>query len=240
MDRRARRFLGPVSEGMETELAGRRIKVVGTFPGGADFIIDGSIIMSERNFLTFFDDPAAPGSRRVQVDLGVIKVAPGDDPRVVQAALVRALPRDVAVYTKDDLIGTEIAFQSDISPVGIVFGLGAAIGFFVGILIAYQVLFGEIADRLPQYATLKAIGYGRGYVVGVILRQSFIYSIGGFLLALVVTAGLYAIVSDAILIPMGLTAEIFAVTLGMTVVMCALAGLVAARRALTADPADVF
>jgi hypothetical protein len=45
-------------------------------------------------------------------------------------------------------------------------------GFVVGIVICYQILYTEIADHLPQFATLRAIGFlarlpdGRGAVRG--------------------------------------------------------------------------
>ncbi len=240
MDSRSRRHLGDIATGMETELAGRRIRVVGTVSLGPDFFIDGSLFMSERNFVKFFDRDSTPGLRRDDVDFGLLKVKRGYSVSAVKAALVKALPGDVIVQTKDELIDQEITYQGSVSPVGLVFGMGALIGFCVGILIAYQVLFTEISDRLPQYATLKAIGFGRRYLIGVITRQSLIYSFAGFAPAVLITLVIFAFINWAILLPMEMTAGIFWVTLVMTAAMCLVAGLMAARRALAADPAEVF
>lgn len=240
MDNRARRHLGNIETGMVTELAGRAVRVVGTFPFGPDFFIDGTLFISERNFIMFFDDPNNPGLLQENVEIGVIKVKPGHSPLRVREEMTRALPRDVKVMTKKEMVDKETKFQSDISPVGPIFGLGTVIGFCVGVLIAYQVLFTEISDRLPQYATMKAMGYERRYLMGVIVRQALFYSLGGFIPAYIVSLALFAILNRAILIPMQMSAGIFAITFSMTLLMSLMAGLIAARRALNADPAEVF
>lgn len=240
MDSRARRHLGVAKAGVETELAGRQVRVVGTFPLGPDFFTDGTLFISERNFIKFFDDPDNPGVRQENVEFGILKVKPGYSPAKVKDELTRALPDDVAVLTMDELMSRELKFQATASPVGPVFTLGTIIAFCVGTLIAYQVLFTEISDRLPQYATMKAIGYGRRYLLGVIARQSLLYSLGGFIPSFAVTLVIFAVLNSVILIPIQMTFGIFSVTLGLTLTMCLVAGLVASRRALAADPAEVF
>ena len=52
-DRRARRFHGSASAGTESELMRRKINIIGTFSLGPTFSIDGTLIMSDRNFLKF-------------------------------------------------------------------------------------------------------------------------------------------------------------------------------------------
>jgi putative ABC transport system permease protein len=240
MDSRARRHVGGAVTGLMTELAGRQVTVVGTVPLGPDFFIDGTLFMSERNFLTFFADPNAPGDRYNEVDFGLIKIKSGFSADIVRRSLQDMLPRDVVVITKDELLDQESAFQASVSPVGTIFGLGAVIGFGVGILIAYQILFTEISDRLSQYATLKAIGYGRGFLLGVIARQSLIYGIAGFGAAFIAAQFLYLVIDWAILLPMHMSYGLFLVTLLMTTAMCLIAGFTAGRKAVAADPAEVF
>lgn len=72
MDRQARRFIGPRDEGLRSELARRRIRIVGTFPRGPDFTTDGMLLMGDRNFLKFFAAPGDPSPRLTQVELGEI------------------------------------------------------------------------------------------------------------------------------------------------------------------------
>ena len=47
-------------------------------------------------------------------------------------------------------------------PINFIFSLGAFVGFLVGFAIVYQVLFTDVSNHLPQYATFKAIGYSDG------------------------------------------------------------------------------
>src|SRR5207244_11370227 len=53
-DRRARSYIGQAVSGTETELARRKVQVVGTFSLGPNFFADGTVIMSRRNFAQLF------------------------------------------------------------------------------------------------------------------------------------------------------------------------------------------
>ena len=81
----------------------------------------------------------------------------------------QALPNGVTVRTKQELSTLEMAFQNSVSPVGPIFMLGTTIGFLVGMMISYQILYTDLSDQLPQYATLKAMGYGNAYLVRIVL-----------------------------------------------------------------------
>ena len=59
--------------------------------------------------------------------------------------------------------------------------LGTAIGFIVGMMISYQILYTDLSDQLSQYATLKAMGYENGYLVRVVLQQASFCGLIGFL-----------------------------------------------------------
>jgi len=239
-DSRARRFLGTTVLNLQTELAGRRINVIGTFPMGPDFVNDGSLIMGERNFLKFFEDPAVPGHRRREIEYGIIKLEPGADSDFVARRLSQKLPDDVVVLTKAQMIEQEVAFQLDLSPVGPIFGLGTIIGFVVGILITYQILFTEISHQQKQFATLKAIGYSPNYLVGAIVHQSVLYGVAGFIPALALSAILFLIIGEWLLLPMKVSVFTVVTTLCLLFAMCTIAGLIAARKVLTADPAELF
>ena len=240
VDTLSRRFLETTAPNITTDLAGRTVHVVGTFEMGPDFVNDGNLVTSERNFLTYFHDSDVPGLRRDQIEYGVIKVAPGYKVAAVQAALRKALPPDVVVLTRDRVLQKEIDYQNNMSPTGPIFTIGTAIGFFVGILITYQILYTEISDRLHQYATLKAMGYRRRYLMGVIVIQSLLYGIAGFVPALLLALAVFSFVRLWMLLPMWITPSILATTLGLLTLMCASAGIIAARRALVVDPAEVF
>ena len=54
------------------------------------------------------------------------------------------------------------------------------LGFVVGMVICYQILASDVADHLPEYATLKAIGYPNRYLSLVVLQEALILAAAGF------------------------------------------------------------
>ena len=236
MDRRGRGFLGRGEAGVETELAGRRVTIAGTFALGPDFVSDGTVVTSERTFFNLFPE----GRRSTEVEIGVLEVAQGHDPIAVQDAVRAILPGDVVVLTKQELLDLETRFQNDVSPVGPVFLAGTLIGFAVGILISYQIMYTDLSDFLPQFATLKAIGYRNRYMLVVTLQQAVFYALLGFVPAWLMTIGIFMAVGEAALLPMRMTLALTIGGLLLTVGMCVISGLIAVRRVLRADPAEVF
>jgi putative ABC transport system permease protein len=158
----------------------------------------------------------------------------------VQAALRGALPADVLVLDKEQMLRREVGFQSTVSPVGPIFGLGVGIAFIVGILISYQILFTDLSEQLPLFAMLKAIGYDNRYVSQVVLKQALHYAGIGFVPAFVVSLGLYAVIAEIALIPMRMSLAIGFGSLALTVAKCLASGLLAVCRVMSADPAEVF
>jgi putative ABC transport system permease protein len=239
-DRRARRFLGFAHAGTVTELAHREIRIVGVFSLGPDFTTDGSLITSDRTFLKFFAPHVLGEGELADVEFGVVKVRPGYTVKEVQRNLKQALPASIAVRTKDEQLALEALFQNSVSPVGPIFMLGTAIGFIVGMIISYQILYTELSDQLPQYATLKAIGYHNAYLVRVVLEQASFYALCGFVPACVIGAMLYYLMGEIALLPLRMTIEIALGTFALTLGMCAVSGILAVRRVLAADPAERF
>jgi putative ABC transport system permease protein len=234
VDRRARRFLGMDTAATETESNGVKVKIVGSFALGPDFVSDGTEIMSDRTFATLLHGVA------LGVDVGVIKVQLGEDPLVVQQALRKALPATIAVFTKPELIEFERKFQAAVSSAGPIFAMGTIVGFVVGMLISYQITYTDLADQLPQYATLKAIGYKTGYLLRVVLEQAAFNALAGWISALLVSILLYRIIGQAALLPLHMTAKIIFLSLGLTLGMCLISAAIALGRVIKADPAEVF
>ncbi len=233
VDRRARRFLGMDSDATQAELNGAKVKIVGSFALGPDFQSDGTVIMSERTFVGLLRGP--PG-----IDIGVIKVGDGDDPVAVQQSLRKVLPDTIAVFTKPELIEFERKFQAAVSSAGPIFAMGTIVGFVVGMLISYQVTYTDLSDQLPQYATLKAMGYRTGYLLRVVLEQAAFNALAGWVPALLLSIVLYHVIGRLALLPLHMTAYVALVSLGLTLGMCLVSAAIAVRRVITTDPAEVF
>jgi putative ABC transport system permease protein len=241
VDRRARSFLGKANEGTETELARRQITVVGTFELGPNFFADGNVIMSDRTFFKFFGVRGGSTDTDLpDIEIGAVKVLPQFTVSDVKANLRAALPPNVAVLTKAELVDAEIQHNAKVSPVGPIFSIGTIIGFAVGMMISYQILFSELSDQRSQYATLKAMGYRNGYLVKVVLQQAVFYALIGYGPAWILSWFALHGIGELVLLPLGVSFALTMTTLAMTVVMCTLSALIAVRRVISADPAELF
>jgi putative ABC transport system permease protein len=239
-DEKSRDYYGHPQPGTQTELTRRSVTVLGTFRLGTDFSTDGSVIMSDRNFLQFFPDRSASGPYLAEVEVGVVQVAPGANVFAVQQELRQRLPDDVVVLTKPELVEQESRYWRDNTVIGYIFSLGMAVGFVVGIIICYQILYTNVLSCLPQFATLKAMGYSDGYLVSVVLQQALFLAVLGFIPAVGAAQVVFWIVARLTGLLLYLTPLRLAFILALTVAMCMTSGIIAVRRVLTADPAEVF
>ncbi len=235
VDRRSRRFLGMSGTAATAEINGHRVQIVGRFSLGPDFQSDGTVMMSARAFAALL----RPGEPR-GVEAGIITLKPGAAPGTVEQALKRALPADIAVFTKAGLVRFERDFEARVSSAGAIFAMGTLVGFVVGALIAYQIVYTDLSDQLPQYATLKAMGYGPAAIAASVLRQAGLLALGGWVAAWLVSLLLYRIIGELALIPLATSAYIVWVSLALTLGMCLLSAALAMVRVVRADPAEVF
>jgi putative ABC transport system permease protein len=218
-----------------TEVNDREIDIVGGFRMGTSFGIDGSMITSDDNWLRLF-----PERPRNQIQLGLIQIREGIDPAGVRDHLRTYLPNDVLVMTKRDFVDRETAYWAAATPIGYVFFFGAVMGFVVGAIIVYQILFADVSEHLNEYATLRAIGYSNGFLSGIVLQQALILAALGFVPGVAIANWLYGNAAAATNLPIYLTTERALMVFVMTVAMCSLSGLLAVRRLRRLDPADVF
>jgi putative ABC transport system permease protein len=197
---------------------------------------DGTVMISDRTFAKFFRTVPAG----MPVEAAVIRLQPGQDAADVQKRLVAALPATLKVLSKAQLVQFESDFQAKLSSAAPIFWLGALVGFVVGTLISYQIIYTELADRMPQYATLKGIGYDNAYLTGSVLRQALLTGIAGYIPAWLLCLGVYYAIGNVALLPLHMTWQLTLISLALTLGMCLLAGAIALRRVITADPAEIF
>ena len=224
----------------EAELAGKQIRFVGVFDLGADFVNDGNLVMNASTFARYFPYRNRWGDPLGVVDLGMVRVAPGHDIAEVRDRIAKRLGRDVWVHTRSDFRQREMRFWQRSTPIGYVFWAGKVIGFVVGVVICYQVIFSDISDHMPEFATLKAMGYNSDYFTGLIVTEALWLALMGFVPGALVSWGLYAWLGGQTSLRMDMTADVLLLVLGSTILMCVLSGLLAVRKLLTADPASLF
>jgi len=217
------------------ELNNLAIDIRGLFTLGSSFGIDGSLVTSEENILRL-----DPQRGRGEVDIGLVTLKPGTDVKAVTSQLKRYLPKDVSLYSKSEFIQRELAYWNESTPIGYVFNFGIVVGLVVGAVIVYQILHADVNDHLPQYATLKAMGYSNLSLAGIVGQQAMVLALLGFGLGAGLSLYLYRVAGEATLIELVMSPGRALTVLGMTLSMCLLSGLLALRRVWAADPAEVF
>jgi putative ABC transport system permease protein len=240
-DSASRPEYGPVPERvardgrLDVEVNDARVQIRGVFRMGTSFGIDGTVVTSDLDFQRL-----SPGRPLGLIEVGLVRLAPGASPEAVRDELTKALPADVLALTREDYIRREIDYWTAVSPIGFIFGFGVLIGFGVGAIIVSQILFADVSDHLPEYATLKAIGYRGAYLYGVVFSQAVILAVLGYVPGLLAATALYRFTAEATLLPMAMTPSIAGLVLALTVSMCTVAGFLALRKLQSADPAEIF
>ncbi len=239
-DRASRPEYGPIPalferQGtVEAQVNKQNIQTIGLFTLGASFGADGNIITSDSTFLKLFPDRQAN-----QIDVGLINLKPGTDVQKIQQQLKASLPNDVKVLTPTEFAKIEIDYWQS-QGVGFIFGMGVVVGFIVGTVIVYQILYTDVADHLPEYATLKAMGYTDGYLLGALMQEALILAVLGYIPGFLLSLGLYQLTYAATLLPVAMKIDRALLVMLLTIFMCGVSGAIATRKLRSADPADVF
>ena len=240
-DERSRNEFGPVAEWfrsgktVDSEVAGVRLRVAGLVQLGPSFGADGNMIISRETFRSII-----PNSSRGSIELGLIRLIPGSDPILVADRLKEQLPNDITIFTKEQFIEFEKNYWRSSTAIGFIFTLGAAMGFVVGCVIVYQILYGDVSDHLAEYATLMAMGYRLKDLLAVVAREGLLLALIGYLPAYAAGEGLYALIRTSTKLPVAMEFNRAFLVLSMILVMCLGSALLAMRKLVDADPAEIF
>ncbi len=227
-------------QAFSAELADQKIQLAGTFQMGTDFANEGNLIMSSRSFAQFFPFRAQRSDPLSVVDLGVVQVEPGADVQQVKHRLQQILPGDVAVHAKGEFKTNEWQFWNNSTPIGYIFTVGTIMGFVIGVIICYQIIYSNIAEHMAEFATLKAMGYRNRYFISLVLAESLYLSVLGFIPGMLISLAIFNGLSyyTGLLMIMNVSRAAFVYLL--TLVMCSVSGCLAMRKVLSVEPAALF
>ncbi|MEQ9237420.1 ABC transporter permease DevC [Coleofasciculus sp. E2-BRE-01] len=240
-DQASRPEFGPIAqefnqgETIIAEVRGHRLKIGGLFKLGTSFGSDGNLIMSDYTFLRAFNNRSDG-----LIDIGLIKLKPNANQNRVLNHLKSSLTDGVKVFSKQEYIDFEKNYWNTSTAIGFIFDLGAIVGFTVGTVIVYQILYADVSDHLSEYATLKAIGYTHNYLLKVVFEEALILASFGYIPGLAISLGLYSLVKSATLLPIAMNLSRAVFVLGLTTLMCLISGAIAMQKLRDADPVDSF
>lgn len=239
-DRLGQTKLGPISAlfrqqgGISTLMNNRRVYVVGLFSLGSTLFDNGHVVISDWTYAQWYG-----ANFLEQVTVGCLTLEPGADREAVRSRLQATLPPDVRVLTQAELAAAEQAFRASL-PNGKVLNFGALMGFIVGLVIVYQVLYTDVSDHLPEYATLKAMGYSDTSLLRVILQEALILAVLGFIPGYFASYGVYHLLTYITRVPLTMKTTVALQVFILTLIMCGMSGAIAMNKLRSADPADVF
>jgi putative ABC transport system permease protein len=213
---------------------GMQAAVVGTFDLGTGFSWNGMIIASEETNTRF------TGRSPNTVDFGLVQLEPGADPIAVKRELQSILPPDVKVFTREEMNASESRYWLRLTSVGQLLFVAVILAVVVGVIFVYQMMAADIRNMLPEYATVKALGYRPPYLTGVVMWQAAMLAMLGYVPGFFASLGLYALAREYGGIPAGMSLAVAVAVLVLTLGMCLASGLLAVRKVHSAEPADLF
>src|SRR5262249_37351811 len=104
----------------------------------------------------------------------------------------------------------------------------------------YQVLFSEISDRLAEFATLKAMGYTSQWLMRVVICEAVFLALLGYGVGLALSQLAFRAIHASTGLPMMLKPGDAVFILVLAILMCTLSGILAARKLVAVDPAELY
>lgn len=240
-DRLARPSYGPVEQmltnggAFETEVNRHRVRVEGVFELGTTLAVDATLATGERTFRDLFPERSAG-----LINVGLIRLRAGASAMQVRDKLRAMLPADVQVLTMSEFVAAETDYWTDRTPIGFVIAASMFVGLIVGAVIVYQILYTDVTEHLPEYATLKAIGYDERFFTRLVLGQSLILTVAGYVPGVVLSALFYRVMAVATNLAPHVSILNLVIVFLLTAGMCGMAGVFAIRRLQQARPAEIF
>jgi putative ABC transport system permease protein len=169
----------------------------------------------------------------------LVRVQPGQDIQALRRNLEATLP-GTKVFTKAEILDITRSYWQRRTGVGFILGLGAAVGFIVGIVVVSQILYSSVSDHIREYGTLKAMGASDWVIYRLIVEQALWMAVLGYIpsIGLCLALGTWTMAAKGIVIL--ITPATAASVFGITVVMCVGSALFAVQKVTHVDPAIVF
>ena len=235
VDRLYAKKLGVTQIGDTFEINDRRVRVVGYTSGIRTFTQSPYVFTSLRKARSIASN--LPHSEKA-ITYVPIRLAPGASLEDTRGKLAARMP-DVDVMSGPEFSNRSRAYWLFSTGAGITVISSAILALFVGVVIAAQTLYASTMDRLPEYATLRAMGGNRFYLYAIVIKQALIGGAIGYVLGMafvlfMVWGGREA--SAAPEAPLWLVLAIGAVM----EVMCVLASMISLNKVTSINPAEVF
>ena len=216
----------------EVEVSGLRAHIAGIVHGFSSFLGSPYVFSSYEDAARY----SRLGEQRVAYL--TVRVAKGYDVGAVRENLARELP-EVDVWTHADFEKRSQLYWIGQTGAGAAILTAAVLAFLIGLVLVSQTIYATTMEHLDEFATLKALGATKNFVVKIVLVQALVFAIIGGVLGVLFAFPMVRLAQNAVawiytpwwLVP---------VVLVPSLLMCVLASVASIRTALSVEPAKVF
>ena len=216
----------------DVEINGLRAHIAGTVSGFSSFL--GSPYI----FASYADAARYSRMGPQQVAYLTVRVAEGYDLDSVKRKLAAELP-ETDVWTHAEFERRSQMYWVGQTGAGAAILTAAILAFLIGLVLVSQTIYATTMEHLEEFATLKALGASKTFVMKIVMAQALALGVLGAVLGIVS-------VMPAVALAHGLVAWIYTppwllpAIVVPTFVMCGLASIASVRTALMVEPARVF
>ena len=216
----------------EVEVSGLRAHISGVVRGFSSFLGSPYIFASYEDAARY----SRIGEQRVAYL--TVRIAKGYDVGAVKSMLASELP-EVDVYTHAEFEQRSQMYWIAKTGAGAAILTAAVLAFLIGLVLVSQTIYATTMEHLDEFATLKALGASKQYVVKIVLVQALVFAVIGGVLGVLFAFPMVKLAQNAVpwiytpwwLVP---------VVLVPSLLMCIFASLASIRTALSVEPAKVF
>jgi putative ABC transport system permease protein len=249
MDRASRPDFGPVNGksfgpqdvGRTTNATGKQVRIAGTFQMGTGLAANGAIFVSREGFRRI-----SPVDHEGRASMILIKLREGVTEAAGRDAVLERLRSAGGTLARADVLtlgeakmAERIRWYTE-TPIGMIFLIGVFLALIVGGIICYMVLAADVIANLPEYATLKAMGYSNRFLGRTVLAQSCYLASISLPPATLAALAVFFIVTTTSGIQIRMTWYWLVLVAVLSFLMCMSAGIVAIRKLSKAEPASLF
>jgi putative ABC transport system permease protein len=182
----------PVKKGMRVEINGKSAIIKVQTKNARGFA--GSFVYSTIEKVRYYT--SFPVSK---VSAIAVQVEPGYDAANVVSEINKTF-YGIRAWKAEELKQSTINYITFTSNIGTSIGSLVVFAIISGFFIIGLTLYSSAVDRIRDYGTLKAIGASNRYITKLILMQSFLFALTGFLAAVILLEGFRTGVKNAGLI----------------------------------------
>ncbi|MBI2411396.1 MAG: ABC transporter permease [Candidatus Kerfeldbacteria bacterium] len=216
--------------GDEIQIAERKLKIGGISSGGNMMVFQYAFVtLNEAKELFQLGD---------KVNFYVIQVAPQADQEKIKNTIINDIP-GVKVLTKQEFVDTSRQVIKD-SFLPIIYVL-VIIGFIIGSAVIGVTIYSATVEKSREYGVLKAIGVTHRQLYAIVMFQSLVSGIIGYVVGLILA---YPVARLSRYFVAGFMTEFRLIDIvwvfGATIGMALIATYIPVRRLASIDPAEVF